>query len=217
MKARSCDTTTSTPVYAPRKSSTTSMVCRSRSLVGSSRMRKFGLASSTVAICKRRRSPPLRLPARCCCRDRENPTFSSTVSGLRLPHSPSFPPSGTASTNFVIYSRIFSFSGTIGGSCSRKPNFMVSPMSRVPVLSGKRPDSICNKVLLPAPLGPTTPMRSPGENSQLRSEKMGPREGSVSTEQSSRFITLEPIRVMDVPNSAFCVSLGLFAAMAFRL
>ena len=50
----------------------------------------------------------------------------------------------------------------VGGSCWKKPTAVVSPISRSPLVRGSEPAIRLSIVLLPAPFGPTTPMRSPG-------------------------------------------------------
>ena len=56
-------------------------------------------------------------------------------------------------------------SGTGGGCCEKWPTTVVSPTSRPPAASGSAPVSMRTSVVLPLPLGPQMPMRSPLLNS----------------------------------------------------
>ena len=60
-------------------------------------------------------------------------------------------------------------SGTGGGCCAKWPMTVVSPTSLLPVASGSAPVSMRTSVVLPLPLGPQMPIRSPFENSYVKS------------------------------------------------
>ena len=66
--------------------------CRSRSLVGSSRMSKLGRSTSTDARCSRRRSPPLREETYWYCLARGKPSYRGEGGGKGLVQASPLPP-----------------------------------------------------------------------------------------------------------------------------
>eukprot|EP00966_Prymnesium_polylepis_P001426 32681-Prymnesium_polylepis.2 len=115
-----------TPLKSSRYSSSTSRVAMSRSFVGSSSTRTFGLAARQASSCRRRLSPPLSLATSSCQRlaGKANLVSSclATVSpteaeGPRPPPPPETAPSPNSSTSLLASIQLPLLASTPNSTC----------------------------------------------------------------------------------------------------
>mmetsp|Transcript_23367 Transcript_23367/g.48544 ORF Transcript_23367/g.48544 Transcript_23367/m.48544 type:complete len:271 (+) Transcript_23367:174-986(+) len=164
-KYLSWETTRAQPPKSRRASSRDRMVSLSRSLVGSSRMRKLPPDLTILASRHLFRSPPLRSFTLLCCRldlspNQEQYALEDT---LCVPSSISSRPSLISSKALLS-----PFRPSIR-SCPTATMFTVCPTSRFPESGLSEPVIMFTRVVFPAPLGPTTPTMDPGGRSKLTS------------------------------------------------
>ena len=137
----------------------------SRSLVGSSSSSTFGSPISSRSSCSRRRSPPDRSPTRVVSRSPVNPKSSS-----RLVAVTSFPEATWVTRRSrLTRSSTRSPAGSSLMACDRWPMSIVRPRLTRPESGARSPVSSRSRVVLPAPLMPIRPIRSPGPIDQERS------------------------------------------------
>ncbi len=151
----------------------------SRSLVGSSRSSTLGSVSSSLSSWNRRRSPPDRSPSRAVSRSPVKPKRSSSeVAEISCP------------SRVFVTRRIDSTvgstraSGSISSSaCVRYCIAIVRPCLTRPTSGASAPEMSESSEVLPAPLTPTMPMRSPGPMRQVAcwSSTFSPRARSTSS------------------------------------
>ena len=130
----------------------------SRSLVGSSSSSTLGSVSSSLSSWKRRRSPPDRSPSRAVSRSPVKPKRSSSdVAVISWPSS------------VLVTRRIASTVGSTRASGSisssawvRYWSAIVRPCLTRPTSGASAPEMSESSEVLPAPLTPTMPIRSPG-------------------------------------------------------
>ena len=153
--ARSWLTTTSAPGQSSRKSSRARSESRSRSFVGSSSSSTFGRFASVRSSWSRRRSPPDSVPMGAHCASPSNQNRSSSdesdQSALRAG-----PADGVADPHRPGRGR-----RRAGPRPRARP---WSPTTTRPSAGAMRPPMTWSSVVLPAPLGPTTPSRSRGSS-----------------------------------------------------
>ncbi len=150
----------------------------SRSLVGSSSSNTLGSVSSSRSSCSRRRSPPERSPIRVVSRSPVKPKRSSMEEAVISPDAvwvTRLIPSTESSTR-CAGSR---WSST-WERCSRAT---VRPRRTRPPSGSSSPATRRSTEVLPAPLTPTRPTRSPGPSRQVacESSRRSPRVRSTSS------------------------------------
>ena len=177
-KYRSWETTTRVPGQPSRKSSSTVRVSMSRSLVGSSSSSTLGSPSSSRSSWKRRRSPPERSPMRAVSLSPVKPNRSSREVALS---SPPAVRTTRAWDSIVASTRAWGSSGvTSWVRCARAT---VRPRRTRPAVGSSAPESSESTEVLPAPLTPTSPTRSPGPRRHVApsSSRRSPRCRSTSS------------------------------------
>ena len=148
----------SVPGHCARNSSIKRIVSRSRSFVGSSRNRTLGLSVSARSSCSRLRSPPERSRALVLHSAPENQKLFMMAMSSGDPGIPR----GPATSSCTVASRL-----KLSDPCSKYEVATVGPCLTVPIDGSLRSASKFTNVDLPAPLGPTMPIRSPGPSSRF--------------------------------------------------
>ena len=174
----------------------------SRSFVGSSSSRTFGWDMSRRMSCRRRRSPPEISLTRVWARSRVKPMRSVICWAVISlpPATTTCAMSATASTT-----RIPATASSSRVSCDKVATFTVFPRRTRPPVGSTSPRSRLSTVVLPAPLTPTTPTRSPGANRHVtpRSTSRRLESGRVKdTDTSSRSMTSLPRRALAISTSS---------------
>ena len=150
----------------------------SRSLVGSSSSSTLGSVSSSRSSWKRRRSPPERSPIRAVSRSPVNPKRSSIEVAVISPSA------------VLVTRRIDSTVGSTRPLGSRSSSCWVRcwsatvrPCFTRPAEGGSAPAISDSTEVLPAPLTPTMPTRSPGPSRQVACDSScrSPRDRSTSS------------------------------------
>ena len=161
----------------------------SRSLVGSSSSSTLGSAMRTRVSCRRRRSPPERSPTGVRWRAGVKPRRSASWEALS-----SMSPNATRAATSSIASSTRWSSGRSSSSCLSHPMRTVLPSLRRPAARGASPARARRSVVLPEPLTPTRPSRSPGASRQVRSSTRVRPSGASRRASSSSITTLPSLR-----------------------
>ena len=164
-KYRSCETTTSAPGQVSSRSSSTASVSTSRSFVGSSSSNTLGPPSNKRRTCNRRRSPPDRSPTRASSRPPVNPKPSSNDVADIVRPLPTSISRRIASTDSSTRSE----PSSSASSCDSRALTTVRPRRSSPAIGSIVPARSDSNVVLPAPLGPSSPTRSPGPSCHVTS------------------------------------------------
>ncbi len=154
--------TTNVPGQLSRKSSTTLSVSMSRSLVGSSSSSTLGSPSSSRSSCSRRRSPPERSPIRAVSRSPVKPNRSSIDEAVT-----SRPPTDATRRIDSTESSTRWDGSRSSSACVRCASCTVRPVRSRPASGSTSPASTESTDVLPAPLTPIRPTRSPGPSRQV--------------------------------------------------
>jgi len=132
-------------------------VGRSRSLVGSSKIKKLGLVNKTINNCNRFFSPPLNEFKYVYCLSGVNKNNSKNCAALKLPPFAN----GKFSANVFTYSITRMLCLNTKPCCEKLPKTTVSPTLILPLSLFSKPCSIFKKVDLPTPFFPIIPILSP--------------------------------------------------------
>ena len=144
----------------------------SRSLVGSSSSRTLGWRRTRRSTCSRRRSPPDRSLIRATSRSPVKPNRSSRLDAVTSPVVVRLTRAISSTESSTRWP-----SSRSARSWVSSPRSTVRPILTLPRSGASEPPTSRSRLVLPTPLTPTSPTRSPGPSRQVtsRSTSLSPR------------------------------------------